>query len=405
MIKRALRQFMIASAVVAASFIAASNHSVMAAEQAPGVTDGEIVVGAFGPLTGPSAWIGLSARDGLILAANEINANGGVNGRKIKLLFEGAATPADSIAAAKKLVEQDKVFTLVIGAGSTGAAAAADYLREVGIPTYNIVGATPKIREPYARNIFHGVFPDARLLSDYFAREVINTVPAPKTAAVLVGTYEFPQAVFAGLVPRLEKLGVAVKTVQKFDAGAKDFTAQLLAIARDKPDVIVFLGSAAEVGLAVKQGPEIGLAGVPWVIDVAGISRSVPKVAGDASEGIRSIWMFPYFHDQSEKPMADFDRKWRAAYGTPAAGRPSYIDINGYGDMYVLALALRAAGRDLSWSGLIQTWEKLKAVKPSDFGPFASDVIFPESFSETDRDGNKAYSTVRVTNGVWHVQK
>lgn len=373
--------------------------------QDPGVSDGEIVIGAFGPLTGPSAWIGLSARDGMMLAVNEINANGGVNGRKLRLIFEGAMTPADSIAAAKKLVEQDRVFMLVIGAGSTGAAAAADYLREVGVPAYNIVGATPKIREPFARNIFHGVFPDARVLSDFFAQEIVSGKQKPKSAAVLTGTYEFPQAVFAGLMPRLEKHGVQVKTVQRFDAGTKDYTAQLLAAAREKPDVIVFLGSAAEAGLAIKQGPEMGLAGIPWVIDLAGISRSVPQVAGQAAEGVRSIWMFPFFHDEKAKPMADFDRKWREAYGNPAAGRPSYIDLTGYGDMYVLAIALRETGRDLSRAKLITTWETLKNVKPSDFGPFASDVIFPESFSETDRDGNKAYSTVRVDGGVWRVVK
>jgi hypothetical protein len=101
--------------------------------------------------------------------------------------------------------------------------------------------------------------------------------------------------------------------------------------------------------------------------------------------------------------MQDFEKKWRAAYGAPTSGRPSYIDIDGYGDMYVLAVALKAAGKDLSWPGLISTWEQLKNVKPSDFGSYASDVIFPESFSPTDRDGNKRYATIKITNGAWHV--
>ncbi len=393
-----LKRVSVAAALLLSLLIAPATRA-----QVPGVTDSEVTIGAFGPLTGPSAWIGLSARDGMMLALNEINAHGGVNGRKLKLIFEGAATPAESIAAAKKLVEQDKVFMLVIGAGSTGAAAAADYLRGIGIPTYNIVGATPKIREPFARNIFHGVYPDARLIADYFAQEIVSGTPKPKTAGVMTGTYEFPQAVFAGLMPRLEKLGVRATTVQRFDGGTKDFTAQLLAVAQSKPDVVVFLGSAAEAGLAIKQAPELGLSGIPWVIDLAGISRSVPQVGGQAAEGVRSIWMFPYFHDEPAKPMADFDRKWRDAYGTPAAGRPSYIDIDGYGDMYVLAVALRETGKALSWEKLISTWEKLKNVKPSDFGPFASDVIFPESFSENDRDGNKAHSIVRIEKGIWRV--
>ena len=75
------------------------------------------------------------------------------------------------MGAAKKLVEQDRVFVLVLGSGSTGAAAAADYVREGGIPTYNIVGATPKIRNPFARNVFSGVYPEASLISQYFAAE------------------------------------------------------------------------------------------------------------------------------------------------------------------------------------------------------------------------------------------
>jgi branched-chain amino acid transport system substrate-binding protein len=381
----------------------ASTFAPPALAQVPGVSAQEILIGAFGPLSGGNSWIGLSARDGLQLALNEINEHGGINGRKLRMIFEGAQTPAESVAAAKKLVEQDRAFVLVLGSGSTGAAAAADYVREAGIPTYNIVGATPKIRDPFARNVFSGVYPDARLIAQYFAAEVMNTNPAPKTAAIVVGTYEFPQAVYKGLMPHLQKAGLSITTTQSFDLGTKDFTAQLAAVAQNKPDVVVFLGTAAEAGLAIKQAPELGVVGTPWVIDLAGISPSVPAVAGKAAEGVRSIWMFPYYFADPAQPMQEFEKKWKTAYGAPTSSRPSYIDIDGYGDMYVLAVALRAAGKDLSWSALISTWEQLKNVKPSDFGPYASDVVFPESFSPTDRDGNKRYATIKVTNGAWHV--
>jgi branched-chain amino acid transport system substrate-binding protein len=368
-----------------------------------GVSDTEILIGAFGPLTGPGAWIGLSARDGLNLAVNEINKNGGVNGRKVRLIFEGAQTPAEAIAATKKLVEQDHVFVVVLGSGSTGAAAAADYLRASGVPTYNIVGATPKIREPFGRNIFSGVYPDARVLAADFAKEILNTKPKPKTAAIIVGTYELPQAELKGLLPTLKKEGVEVVTVQPFEQGTQDFTGQIVGIASKKADVIVFLGNSAEAGLALKQAPELGVTNVPWVIDVAAISPTVPKVAGKAAEGVRSIWMFPYFFGDPSPVMQAFEKKWRDAYGEPAAGRPSYVDMNAYGDMYVLAAALKKTGKDLSWESLISTWEQMKDVKPTDFGPFASDIIFPESFSPKERDGNTRYATIQVVDGVWRV--
>jgi ABC-type branched-subunit amino acid transport system substrate-binding protein len=219
----------------------------------------------------------------------------------------------------------------------------------------------------------------------------------------MVGTYEFPQAVLKGLLPQLEKHGIRVATVQSFDLGTRDFTAQIVGVSDKKPDAVVFLGTSAEAGLAIKQAPELGLTGVPWILDVAAISPSVPQVAGRAAEGVRSIWMFPYFFGDPAPAMQEFERKWRAAYGQPAAGRPSYIDLNGYGDMYVLAYALKQTRPDLSWSKLISTWENLKNVKPTSFGPFASDVIFPESFSPDQRDGNTRYATIRVIDGVWRV--
>jgi branched-chain amino acid transport system substrate-binding protein len=371
--------------------------------QTQGVSKSEILIGAFGPLTGANAWIGLSARDGLNLALNEINQHGGVNGRKLRMIFEGAQTPADSVAAAKKLVEEDHVFVVVLGSGSTGAAAAADYLREVGIPAYNIVGATPKIRVPFGKNIFSGVYPDARLLSKFFAEEIANTNPKPKTAAVITGTYEFPQAELKGLLPQLKSKGIDVSSVQSFNLGTADFTAEIVGVAAQKPNVVVFLGNSAEAGRVLKQAPELGLTGVPWVVSVAAISPSVASAAGASANGVRSIWMFPYFFGDTAPAMQSFEKKWHAAYGPPTAGRPSYVDVNGYGDMYVLAYALKQAGPDLSWSKLISTWENLKNIKPTSFGPFASDVIFPESFSPTERDGNTRYATIKIIDGAWHV--
>ena len=69
----------------------------------------------------------------MTLGFNEINARGGICCHKFRLQFEHASSPAESVAAVKKLVEQDKVFVLVLASGSTSAAAAADYVREVGV--------------------------------------------------------------------------------------------------------------------------------------------------------------------------------------------------------------------------------------------------------------------------------
>src|SRR6266542_2856804 len=84
----------------------------VAAQQ--GVSSDTITIGAHGPITGPAAYIGLAGRDGMLLAIKEINAAGGVNGRKIVAVFEDDGhSPTKALAAVKKLVEQDKVFAVM----------------------------------------------------------------------------------------------------------------------------------------------------------------------------------------------------------------------------------------------------------------------------------------------------
>src|SRR5215467_5410225 len=85
----------------------------------PGVTGDTITIGAHGPITGPAAYIGLGGRDGMMLAVKEINAAGGINGRKVSVVFEDDGhTPTKALAAVKKLVEQDKVFMIMSVGGS-----------------------------------------------------------------------------------------------------------------------------------------------------------------------------------------------------------------------------------------------------------------------------------------------
>ena len=228
------------------------------ADEKQGITDTEILIGALGPITGPTAFIGGPARDGMTLAIEKINEAGPINGRKLRLVYEHAATPAESVAAAKKLTENDNVFILVFASGSTGAAAAADYVRSAKIPTYNIFGATPIIREPFARNVFHGSMPYPVVTGSGMVDEVFKAVPNIKKVGVLAGTYAFPQANLKAMMPILQKRNLEV-VLEQFDTAATDYTAQLVSFARQRVQAIIVLGSFTEAGFAIKQAPDKGL--------------------------------------------------------------------------------------------------------------------------------------------------
>ena len=371
------------------------------ADEKQGITDTEILIGALGPITGPTAFIGGPARDGMALAIEKINEAGPINGRKLRLVYEHAATPAESVAAAKKLTENDNVFILVLASGSTGAAAAADYVRSAKIPTYNIFGATPIIREPFARNVFHGSMPDPVVTGSGMVDEVFKAVPNIKKVGVLAGTYAFPQANLKAMTPILQKRNLEV-VLEQFDAAATDYTAQLVSFARQRVQAIIVLGSFTEAGFAIKQAPDKGLTDVAWVLDGSGTNDAIVSIIGkENSTNLRGYYNAPYFPSQTDAPIQGFMKVWIAKYGQPPQGRPNLYDIVAYGCTYVMAQAIKGAGRDLSWTSLMDSWEKLKNAKPSDMGGY--DVTFPETVTSTDHQGNKLIGPAQIVNGKWKV--
>lgn len=374
---------------------------VHATAQSPGVREGDILIGALGPLTGATSFMGMPGRDGMQLAIAEINGAGGVNGRNLTLVFEHAFTPAESVAAAKKLVENDRVFALVLASGSTGAAAAADYVRETGVPTYNIFGATPIIREPFAENIFHSAMPATEDSAAALVDRVYEAVPDVAKIGLLVGTYAFPQANKAALMPIVESRGAEI-VLEEFEQGSRNFTSQLISFARQRVDAVIVLGSFSEAGFAVKQGPEMGLTDVVWVLDGSAVNDAIVPIIGD--ENPENIWGYsnvPYFPAQSVPEIASFREKWIARFGEPPQGRPNIYDLVSYGSTYVLAQAIKDAEDDLTWPGLIASWSSLTDAKPSDLG--GDDVIYPESFTVTDHQGNRRLGRATIKDGIWQV--
>ena len=385
-----------------AAGVAGLRHGPALAQATQGLTDNEILIGALGQLTGPFAFIGVPGRDNMQLAIEKINEAGGISGRKLRMVFEHASTPAEAVAAAKKLVENDKVFVLVIATGSTGAAAAADYVRATKIPTYNTVGATPIIRNPFARNVFHGTITDAGGSGQGLIDIAFKAVPSATRIGVLAGTYAFPQSHLAEIQPRLAKRGGLEVTVEQFDAAARDYTAQLISFARKRVEVVIILGSFTEAGFAIKQAPEKGMTNVTYVLDGSGVNNAIVQLIG--AENTKNVWGYfnaPYFPTQDDPPIANYRRLLVEKYGTPPQGRPNIYDLIGYGSMYILAQVLKKAGRDLTWDNVIAAWETLKDAKPSDMGGF--DVIFPETVTPTDHQGNKLVAPARIIDGSWRV--
>jgi len=125
------------------------------AADVPGVTDTEIKVGSFGPLTGPVYIYGKLTMNGVEVYFNELNKKGGVHGRKLVLVREDdLCKPEGGIAAVKKLAYEHKVFAIIGGGCSNATLAARPEIEKAGVPFHVFAAVADGIVDPPAPNIY-----------------------------------------------------------------------------------------------------------------------------------------------------------------------------------------------------------------------------------------------------------
>lgn len=125
------------------------------AQQQQGLTPTSIRIGTFGALTGPGYLYGKLAMNGIDVVFDQVNAAGGINGRKLELIREDdRCDPAGAIGAAQKLIYQEQVFALIGGGCSNATFAARDVIEKAEIPFLVVASVHDGITTPPARTIF-----------------------------------------------------------------------------------------------------------------------------------------------------------------------------------------------------------------------------------------------------------
>jgi branched-chain amino acid transport system substrate-binding protein len=359
-----------------------------------GVTDDRINIGAFGPITGPAAYIGLAGRDGAEMAIKEINAAGGVNGRKLNMIFEDDGhSPAKALAAVKKLVDDDKVFVLFNVAGSNGTVGTIDYVKEKGIVMYVSFASAPGVTWPFAKNLFRGGTTEVPRYGELYAEYIVDGLKA-KQIGIISGREEYPKNEGDALTKQLQKWYeiAPVKRVE-FNIGDKDFTPQLLELQQANPQVIAFFGNPAEAAIALRQAKELGLT-QPFFVGTTMVDQGLLTAAGPAAEGVSGFALIPLLPGSSDPAMKDWRAKWSAQYPNLPPNRPNIFDVLAYADMYVLAEAMNKAGKNLTTAGLIDALENIHGYR---VGLIAS----PRTFAKNHHIGNLQLQPMQVKNGEW----
>ena len=379
----------LAGALLAATVIASSAN----AQQ-------EILIGYHGPMTGPASWVGLGGRDGALLAIDEINAAGGVNGRKIRMIsYDDAAKPSEAEAVAKKMIESDKVFAILGGGVSSVAIVVGEIAHRAKVPYMNGSGASPKIIDAQSRWVFSGATIDVRDIAQneaIFIGEYLKV----KKVAVMHATDEFSQTLTDAVIKAIkERYGIEVLTQQKYNPGDTDFSSQLLVIKQANPEHILLFGLYVEAARAIRQARELGIR-TPFMGDTSMMNSGLLTIAGPAAEGLTVEYVPLYFNGNPHKDMVEFEARYKKKFPSYPVDRPNYVDVYNYGTMYALAEGMKRAGKDMTQKGLVEALETLKEFKASDSWPNAVHIIQPLTFTES-HNGNRRLSFFKVVGGTF----
>ena len=299
-------------------------------------SSGDIPVGVYGALTGDQAAFGTSTVNGVRIAADEINAAGGVLGRKIRLVVEddqGRAEEAASVVT--KLITSDRVEALIGENSSNQSLAAAPIAQANGVPMISPSSTNPAVTEK-GDYIFRVCFTDpyqGKALAT-FARSNLKL----NNAAILVDRKNDYSVGLAGVFRKdFEASGGRIVAEQSYSGGDTEFRPQLTAIKAASPQVVFIPGFYTEVGQIAIQARDLGL-NAPLVGGDGWDSPVVIQIGGKAIEG--SYFSDHYFVGDTRPVVQKFVAEYERRHGK----KPEATAALGYDALHIWANAARRAG-------------------------------------------------------------
>jgi len=335
----------------------------------PGFTDTEIVIGDVEPLTGPPALLGVAHTIGVKIAIGEINAAGGINGRKIKYILEddGYVT-ARTIQGLRKVIDVDKAFALLGISGSGQSIAAMPVLEKSGIPTVISVGPVKPLWEPPRKNVFivgQAYEEGIQALVKYLAQK--NT---GKKWGLITQDDDYGIAVRDGFDAVVKDRKLNVVYSGNYKKGQQDFSSEMLRLKDSGAEVFLAGGIIGENVAMIKEMEKLGVkptVGIFW----PGRVEVVLKLMGPASDGIYAVDYVEPFAGPAGKAFLEKAK--------PLLQEAEFKGINrytmaGYGAARTLFAAIGRCGKDVSWACTIAELEKTKnldtgVMAPISFGP------------------------------------
>jgi ABC-type branched-subunit amino acid transport system substrate-binding protein len=325
-----------------------------------GVTSNSILLGQSVALTGPAAQLGLNMRNGLKAYFDDVNAKGGVHGRKIELVtLDDGYEPARTVPNTKKLIEENKVFALVGYVGTPTSVPAIPVFTEAKVPFFGPFTGAESLRQPFNRYIFH-VRASYYDETDKIVEQVLST--GGKTIAVFYQDDAYGQAGLKGVELAMGKRNLKIAALGTVERNTVKVEKAVDAISKVSPDAVVMISAYTSCAEFIKQMKKTGSPAQFYNVSFVG-SKALAGALGSEGIGVAISQVVPFPWGLSIPVVKEYQAMSQKA-GTKDV---DFGAMEGFLVAKIFVEGLRRTGKNLTRESFIDAVEKMQDV---DMGGF-----------------------------------
>lgn len=392
---KSFRAFGLAVSAVVLTHLPAAAQTKVTNE---GISASEIVIGTHQDLSGPIKGWGVPVANGMKMATEEINASGGINGRKIKLVVEDSGyDPKKAVLASQKLIERDKIFAMVGPMGSPTVLAAQDILLDAGVlQLFPLTAAEFTFKfdpaKPQERLKFNNLLPYVE--STRAALKYMIETKNFKKPCIMHQDDEYGKNVLDGFNQQLAVMKVQPASITSYKRGASDFSAQVAKMKSDGCDLVVLGAVLREPIGTMSEAKKLG-----WEVTFLGATPvnvlEVPALGKEVVEGLYAASNFEIPYEDSAKGKV---KDWLVNYKKMFNADANTQAIIGYNAVMTFAHYANKAGKDLTGQKMLDALES---------GDKFQDIFNspPTVFSKTNHLATTVTQVQQVKNGRWVLVK
>jgi branched-chain amino acid transport system substrate-binding protein len=343
-----------------------------------------ILIGVSGPLTGPNAQYGAQWKKGFDLALDQINGNGGINGRPLAYVFEDSQSdPKQSVAVAQKFVNDPKIVIELGDFSSPASMAASPIYERAGLVQFGFTNSHPDFTKggQYMWSNSISQSDNSPILADYAIKDL-----GLKKLAVLHLNTDWGRTTKDLFVQAVEERGGEVVAVEGYQADEKDFRSTLTRVRDANPDGLILISYYADGALIAQQTRATGLT-QPIVASSSIYSPKFIELAGAAGEGIYTNANF--FPEENRPEVQAFVSSYKAKYNE----EPDSFSAGAYDTLILVSEVIKQFGteRKAIRDGLAQIKDVPSVIfGKATFDPETRRVNAPRSIGLVVQDGRFA---------------